>query len=90
LSTKLDNIDDGNRNNTIYILAMLVCFWQSQTMQMMYNIVARELATMQLVDSHPQHYLNFYCLGNREDTEERLGDNADKVIALMEISFLLF
>ena len=82
-------VHDGNSNNTIYILPLLVCSWQGQTMQMMYDIVARELDAMHLVDSHPQDYLNFYCLGNREYTEERLGDNADKVIAPMEISFLL-
>ncbi|KAK4583821.1 hypothetical protein RGQ29_021801 [Quercus rubra] len=57
-----------------------ILFWQAQTMQMMYDIVARELKDMQLGDSHPLHYLNFYCLGNREDIpEERLDDNADKV-----------
>jgi phospholipase D1/2 len=59
-------------------------------MQMMYDIVAKELKVMQLVDSHPQDYLNFYCLGNREDfSEESLSDNADKVIVLMKISFVL-
>ncbi|XP_059437169.1 phospholipase D delta-like [Corylus avellana] len=57
-----------------------ILFWQSQTMQMMYDIVAKELKVMQLVNSDPQHYLNFYCLGNREDfSEESLSDNADKV-----------
>ena len=87
----MDNIDDGNLNNTIHILALLVCSWQGQTMQMMYKIVARELKDTQLRDSHPLHYLNFYCLGNREDIlEEPLDDNTDKVFALMEISFLLF
>ena len=87
----MDNIDDGNLNNTIHILDLLVYSLQGQTMQMMYDIVARELKDMQLGDSHPLHYLNFYCLGNREDIpEERLDDNADKVFALMEISFLLF
>lgn len=35
-------------------------------MQMMYEVVARELKTMQLESSHPRDYLNFYCLGNRE------------------------
>uniref|UniRef100_A0A2N9HVS8 phospholipase D n=1 Tax=Fagus sylvatica TaxID=28930 RepID=A0A2N9HVS8_FAGSY len=54
-----------------------ILFWQGQTMQMMYDIVARELKAMH-VDSHPQHYLNFYCLGNREDiSEESLGDDAN-------------
>ncbi|KAK9990078.1 hypothetical protein SO802_025063 [Lithocarpus litseifolius] len=57
-----------------------ILFWQGQTMQMMYDIVAKELDIMQLVDSNPLDYLNFYCLGNREDiSEERLGDDADKV-----------
>ena len=84
----MDNIDDGNPNNTIHILDLLVYSLQGQTMQMMYDIVAQELDIMQLVDSNLLDYLNFYCLGNREDiSEERLGDNADKVIALMEISF---
>jgi phospholipase D1/2 len=60
-------------------------------MQMMYDLVAKELKAMQLVDSHPQDYLNFYCLGNREDlSKESLSDNADKVIVLMKISFVLF
>ncbi|KAL2513632.1 Phospholipase D [Forsythia ovata] len=38
---------------------------------------------MQLVDSHPLDYLNFYCLGNREEIPDTiaqsLGD-ADKVV----------
>lgn len=60
-------------------------------MQTMYDVVAKELKAMQLVDFHPQDYLNFYCLGNREDfPEESLSDNADKVIVLMKISFVLF
>uniref|UniRef100_A0A7N2MZN3 phospholipase D n=1 Tax=Quercus lobata TaxID=97700 RepID=A0A7N2MZN3_QUELO len=44
-----------------------VLFWQSQTMQMMYGIIARELKSMHLEDSRPQDYLNFYCLGKREE-----------------------
>ncbi|XP_027901738.1 phospholipase D delta-like [Vigna unguiculata] len=42
-----------------------ILFWQAQTMQMMYSVIARELKVMEL-DHHPQDYLNFYCLGNRE------------------------
>ncbi|MCH89992.1 phospholipase D Delta-like, partial [Trifolium medium] len=41
-------------------------YFQGQTMQMMYEIIARELKYMKLDNSHPQDYLNFYCLGNRE------------------------
>ncbi|KAH1266827.1 Phospholipase D delta [Glycine soja] len=47
-----------------------ILFWQGQTMQMMYDAVARELKSMQLTDVHPQDYLNFYCLGNREHFNE--------------------
>ncbi|RWV91760.1 hypothetical protein GW17_00045925, partial [Ensete ventricosum] len=38
-----------------------------QTIQMMYEIVAQALKSMNLENAHPQDYLNFYCLGNREE-----------------------
>ncbi|RRT69791.1 hypothetical protein B296_00026072 [Ensete ventricosum] len=44
-----------------------ILFWQSQTIQMMYEIIAKELKAANLEDAHPQDYLNFYCLGNREE-----------------------
>jgi len=40
---------------------------QAQTIQMMYEIIGQELKSMNLADAHPQDYLNFYCLGNREE-----------------------
>ncbi|GJX41180.1 phospholipase D delta-like protein [Tanacetum coccineum] len=43
-----------------------ILFWQAQTMQMMYDIIAEELKASELLHAHPQDYLNFYCLGNRE------------------------
>ncbi|XP_021737109.1 phospholipase D delta-like [Chenopodium quinoa] len=43
-----------------------ILFWQGETMQMMYSIIAQEIKAMNLEDAHPQDYLNFYCLGNRE------------------------
>lgn len=46
--------------------AFLLAF-QGQTIQMMYNIIAKELKSSQLENSHPTDYLNFYCLGNREE-----------------------
>ncbi|KAK4348005.1 hypothetical protein RND71_034344 [Anisodus tanguticus] len=55
-----------------------ILYWQSQTMQMMYQVIARELKSMQLLDSHPLDYLNFYCLGNREANAQSSSD-ADKV-----------
>ncbi|VVA09974.1 PREDICTED: phospholipase [Prunus dulcis] len=60
-----------------------ILFWQSQTMQAMYDIVAKALKSVQLQDSHhshPQDYLNFYCLGNREKlSEETSNDNGASV-----------
>ncbi|KAF2614331.1 hypothetical protein F2Q70_00013060 [Brassica cretica] len=42
-----------------------ILYWQSQTMQMMYDVIARELKSVQS-NAHPLDYLNFYCLGKRE------------------------
>ncbi|KAI9109272.1 hypothetical protein K1719_019895 [Acacia pycnantha] len=42
-----------------------ILFWQRQTMQMMYEIIAQELKSMRIHDRRPRDYLNFYCLGNR-------------------------
>jgi len=48
----------------------------------MYNVVAKELKSMQLSDVRPQDYLNFYCLGNREHfNEESSGSNSAPVIS---------
>lgn len=56
-----------------------ILFWQSQTMQMMYSIVAQELREMQ-VDAHPQDYLSFFCLGKREEAPKDVSaNNGDKV-----------
>ncbi|XVF35897.1 hypothetical protein REPUB_Repub19eG0011200 [Reevesia pubescens] len=44
-----------------------ILFWQGQTIQMMYGIIVQELKSMSIEDSYPQDYLNFYCLGNREE-----------------------
>ncbi|XVE82422.1 hypothetical protein DITRI_Ditri16bG0003500 [Diplodiscus trichospermus] len=57
-----------------------ILYWQAQTMQMMYDVVAQELKSMQIKDSHPQDYLNFYCLGKREQvSKEMLGGNDNSV-----------
>ncbi|KAG7970064.1 hypothetical protein I3843_07G062500 [Carya illinoinensis] len=57
-----------------------ILYWQSQTMQMMYNVVAMELKATGHVDSHPRDFLNFYCLGNREHIpEERSSGNGVEV-----------
>ncbi|XWS45611.1 hypothetical protein CRYUN_Cryun15aG0151100 [Craigia yunnanensis] len=57
-----------------------ILYWQAQTMQMMYDVVAQELKSMQFKDSHPQDYLNFYCLGKREEvSKEMLSGNDNSV-----------
>ncbi|PHT63731.1 Phospholipase D gamma 1 [Capsicum annuum] len=44
-----------------------ILFWQGQTMSMMYKIIAQALENAGISQFfHPQDYLNFYCLGNRE------------------------
>lgn len=50
---------------------------QNQTMQMMYEIIAQELKSMNMEGAHPQDYLNFYCLGNREDFSENNNLSSD-------------
>ncbi|KAH7519875.1 hypothetical protein FEM48_Zijuj08G0083600 [Ziziphus jujuba var. spinosa] len=54
-----------------------ILYWQAQTMQMMYSIVAQELKSKQLSGLHPQDYLNFYCLGNREAISDELSSAAN-------------
>lgn len=53
---------------------------QTQTMQMMYDIVAQELKSTQLSDLHPQDYLNFYCLGKREARSEEISSANNAVV----------
>ncbi|KMT06927.1 hypothetical protein BVRB_6g152640 [Beta vulgaris subsp. vulgaris] len=55
-----------------------ILYWQGQTMQAMYEVVARELKTMQITDLNPQDYLNFYCLGNREEISEDMLNESDQ------------
>jgi phospholipase D1/2 len=47
--------------------AQEILFWQNQTMEMMYSVVA---AALEGKGGHPQEHLNFYCLGNREPAED--------------------
>lgn len=52
-------------------------------MSMMYKIIADALQSQGLLDSHPQDYLNFYCLGRRELTaspENLCNDNSALVM----------
>ncbi|KAK3129562.1 hypothetical protein QOZ80_6BG0481700 [Eleusine coracana subsp. coracana] len=55
-----------------------ILFFQAQTMEMMYRIIAEELKTMNIEDVHPQDYLNFFCLGNREEPLSNGSPESDK------------
>ncbi|KAK9051427.1 hypothetical protein SSX86_028054 [Deinandra increscens subsp. villosa] len=46
-----------------------ILFWQNKTMQMMYETIYKALLEVGLEEAHsPQDYLNFFCLGNREES----------------------
>ncbi|KAK6115703.1 hypothetical protein DH2020_007972 [Rehmannia glutinosa] len=51
------------------------------TMQMMYNLVAQDIKSARLENAHPTDYLNFYCLGNRDEYHEE-GSSADTQTSL--------
>ncbi|KAL8160130.1 hypothetical protein V2J09_001667 [Rumex salicifolius] len=49
-----------------------ILYWQHKTMQMMYETIHKALVQVGLEDSHtPQDFLNFFCLGNREEFDPR-------------------
>ncbi|KAF0934998.1 hypothetical protein E2562_029524 [Oryza meyeriana var. granulata] len=55
-----------------------ILFWQRQTMQMMYEVIAAAIRDAGLDGTaHPRDYLNFYCLGKREATHRSPGDHPD-------------
>ncbi|KAK6793060.1 hypothetical protein RDI58_012141 [Solanum bulbocastanum] len=62
-----------------------ILYWQRQTMKMMYGIIAHELKSSQLQDVHLSDYLNFYCLGNREElhgeSKSNYASNGDLISA---------
>jgi len=51
---------------------------QAQTMEMMYRIIADELKAMDNKDMHPEDYLNFFCLGNREEPPSNGSPESEK------------
>ncbi|XP_024969032.1 phospholipase D delta-like [Cynara cardunculus var. scolymus] len=54
-----------------------ILFWQGQTIQMMYEVIAQEIKNSELENAHPQDYLNFYCLGKRERCKEEGRNSLD-------------
>ena len=56
---------------------------------MMYEIVARALKFMNLENAHPQDYLNFYCLGNREEApKDNLQQDDQSLEKIPEVKYL--
>ncbi|CAD6218289.1 unnamed protein product [Miscanthus lutarioriparius] len=55
-----------------------ILFFQAQTMEMMYRIIADELKAMDNKDMHPEDYLNFFCLGNREEPPSNGSPESEK------------
>jgi phospholipase D1/2 len=56
-------------------------------MQMMYEVIANELKSMNLENSHPQDYLNFYCLGNREEVPGS-NNSGDQTVTILHGTYL--
>eukprot|EP00899_Mesostigma_viride_P015391 jgi/Mesvir1/23853/Mv10655-RA.3 len=81
LATKIcDKIAAGERFAAYVVVPMFpegdptseavqeILLWQRLTMEMMYRKIAHAIAAKG-VDASPRDYLNFYCLGNRETTD---------------------
>eukprot|EP01090_Pellita_catalonica_P001237 TRINITY_DN10934_c0_g1_i2.p1 TRINITY_DN10934_c0_g1~~TRINITY_DN10934_c0_g1_i2.p1 ORF type:complete len:579 (-),score=94.53 TRINITY_DN10934_c0_g1_i2:21-1757(-) len=54
--------------------------WQWKTMEMMYRIVAKAIRDSKNKDAKPTDYLNFYCLGNRENLDGDAAANAEAFV----------
>ncbi|KAH9602850.1 hypothetical protein KSS87_017874, partial [Heliosperma pusillum] len=53
-----------------------ILFWQYKTMQMMYGIIYKALEETEMENNYePQDFLNFFCLGNREASDENCTRN---------------
>jgi phospholipase D1/2 len=55
-----------------------ILYFQAQTMEMMYRVIAQELKAMNIENANLQDYLNFYCLGNREEPSTNGSPDSDK------------
>lgn len=74
------------------IATQRILFWQFKTMQMMYATIYKALEEAGLENQYePQDYLNFFCLGNRELSDNEsisnpikpTGQNAPQVFVLL-------
>ncbi|KAI3719417.1 hypothetical protein L6452_20314 [Arctium lappa] len=71
-----------------------ILFWQNKTMEMMYEIIYKALVEVGLEEAYsPQDYLNFFCLGNREDTtnkDDLPNDNTPEALARKSRRFMIY
>uniref|UniRef100_A0A804LVJ8 phospholipase D n=1 Tax=Zea mays TaxID=4577 RepID=A0A804LVJ8_MAIZE len=51
---------------------------QAHKMEMMYTIIADEFKSMDNKDMRPEDYLNFFCLGNREEPPSNGSPESEK------------
>ncbi|PWZ37792.1 Polypyrimidine tract-binding 1 [Zea mays] len=51
---------------------------KAHTMEMMYTIIADEFKSMDNKDMRPEDYLNFFCLGNREEPPSNGSPESEK------------
>ncbi|GAU20683.1 hypothetical protein TSUD_230970, partial [Trifolium subterraneum] len=76
-----------------------ILFWQFKTMQMMYETIYKALVEAELENEYePQDYLNFFCLGNRElsdnennsKTVKPTGQNTPQVLTQKNRRFMIY
>ncbi|KAK1425226.1 hypothetical protein QVD17_20573 [Tagetes erecta] len=71
-----------------------ILFWQHKTMQMMYETIYKALLEVGLEEAHsPQDYLNFFCLGNREDSslkDDMYFDYSPEALARKSRRFMIY
>ncbi|KAL4589235.1 hypothetical protein LXL04_002141 [Taraxacum kok-saghyz] len=47
-----------------------ILYWTRETMKMMYDLIGEAINESGDKEIHPKDYLNFFCLGNREEEKE--------------------
>ncbi|KAI3764485.1 hypothetical protein L2E82_14494 [Cichorium intybus] len=71
-----------------------ILFWQHKTMQMMYETIYNALMDVGLEGAEsPQDYLNFFCLGNREDSKPKSdlpNDNTPEALSRKNRRFMIY
>ncbi|CAL5187564.1 unnamed protein product [Lathyrus oleraceus] len=81
------------------IATQRILFWQFKTMQMMYATIYKALEEAGLENQYePQDYLNFFCLGNRELSDNEsisnpikpTGQNAPQVLSQKNRRFMIY